>query len=62
MGYPLLADTDLSITKAYGAVEGGKAHPRPATFVLDADRKVVFRHVGTSAADRPSIDDIVAAL
>jgi peroxiredoxin len=60
--YPVLADTDLSITKAFGALEAGKAHPRPATFVLDGDRRVVFRHAGANAADRPPIDDILSAL
>ena len=60
--YAILADTDLSITRAYGAMEAGKSHPRPATFVLDADRKVVYRHVGESAADRPALDDILSAL
>ena len=60
--YAVLADTDLSITKAFGAMEAGKSHPRPATFVLDADRRVVYRHAGANAANRPPIDDILSAL
>ena len=62
VAFPLLADTDLGVTKAYGVQEGGTSHPRPATFVLDANRKVVYRHVGASAADRPALDEILAAL
>jgi peroxiredoxin len=62
VAFPLLPDTDLVITKAYGVQEAGKPHPRPATFVLDENRKVVYRHVGTSAADRPPLDEILAAL
>lgn len=62
VAFPLIADTDLSVTKAYGTMEPGTAHPRPATFVLDEDRAVLFRHVGANAADRPSIEDVLAAL
>ena len=58
----MLADPDLSITRAYGVVEAGTSHPCPATFVLDENRRVVYRHVGANAADRPTIDDVLGAL
>ena len=58
----MIADADLGITRAFGAVEPGKAHPRPATYVLAPDRKVLWRHVGANASDRPSSDEILSAL
>ena len=52
----------MRVTDAYGVRERGKDHPGPATFVLDADHKVVFAHVGRSAGDRPAIGDVLGAL
>lgn len=60
--FPILQDASMAITDAYGVRERGKDHPGPAVFVLDADHRVVFRHVGKNVADRPAIGDIVAAL
>jgi peroxiredoxin len=58
----VLTDDGMSMTKAFGVREGNKAHPRPATYVLDADRKVLFAHVGASAGDRPRVDAVIEAI
>ena len=52
----------MSMTKAFGVREGNKAHPRPATFVLDADRKILFAHAGAHAGDRPQLDAVIEAI
>jgi peroxiredoxin len=60
--FPLRKDDGLALARAYGVVEGTTPHPRPATFVLAADRTVLFAHVGRNAADRPALTDVLAAL
>ncbi|MHC5009764.1 MAG: peroxiredoxin family protein, partial [Planctomycetota bacterium] len=60
--YPVLSDEDLRVTDAYGVREEGKDHPRPAVYVLDADRRVQWSHVGDGPADRPAAEDILDAL
>ncbi len=62
LGFPVLQDASMAITDAYGVREKGKDHPGPATFVLDADHRVVFIHAGRNAADRPALRDILGAL
>lgn len=61
LSFPIVSDADLAVTKAYGVVEDGKEHPRPASFVLDANRKVLFAHDGRNPADRPTIQDLLDA-
>lgn len=58
----MLTDDGMSMTKAFGVREGNKAHPRPATFVLDADRKILFAHAGAHAGDRPQLDAVIEAI
>ena len=60
--YPLYSDLGLEITDAYGVREAGKAHPRPATLVLDDEHRVVFAHLGDSPGDRPALADVIAAV
>ncbi len=60
--FPLVADPSLRIAEAYGVRQAGKDIALPATFVLDADHRVVFRRVGGNLVDRPSVEEIAAAV
>ena len=62
LAFPVLADAGRAATDAYGVREAGTDHPRPATFVLDADHRVVYAHVGANAGDRPAWQAIVEAV
>jgi peroxiredoxin len=62
VSFPILSDTDLAITKAFGAVENGKAHPAPMSIVLDENRKVLYAKKGKNAGDRPTTDQLLEVL
>ena len=47
--FPLLADADASVAKAYGVFEDGYA--KRVTFVIDADGKIVKTYEGKDALD-----------
>jgi peroxiredoxin Q/BCP len=58
---PLLADTDKTVAKAYGAsvpVVG----TRRAVVIVDEDGKVAYKHVHTLGLDYQTVDDIREAL
>lgn len=61
--FPLLSDPKFQVIDAYGArhPEGheGKDISKPAVILIDADRVVRYKHVGTSPVDRPSDDEIL---
>ncbi len=53
--FPLLADTDGTVAKAYGVESGG--HADRVTFVIDKDGKVVKVFSGRDALDpAPALD------
>lgn len=60
--FPMLSDPQLEVVRAYGIEEVGKDIARPATFVLDADGRVLFAHVGKVPGDRPLIKRMFDAL
>lgn len=62
VSFPVLSDANLTITRAYGAVETGKQHPAPMTLVLDANRKVLYAKKGMNPGDRPTIAQILETL
>lgn len=62
VSFPILSDANLTITRAYGAVENGKQHPAPMTLVLDANRKVLYAKKGKNPGDRPTIAQILETL
>jgi peroxiredoxin len=58
----LVPDEDREIIKAYGLVEEGDGIALPATFVLDADRTVLFKFVSSDFTERPATTEILDAL
>jgi peroxiredoxin Q/BCP len=57
---PLLADTDKAVAKAYGVT--GVLGVKRATFVIDADGKVAWRHVAPVGLTYKSIEEISAVI
>lgn len=64
--FPLLADEDLSVIRAYDVYHEneskGREIARPSTFVLDAEGVVAWRYVGERASDRPKLEEVLAAV
>jgi peroxiredoxin len=64
--FPILADEEKAVTKAYGVYVGFNAESfriaRPSSFVVDAAGIVRFLHVGSNQFDRPRPAEVLAAL
>ena len=64
--FPLLSDPKFQVIDAYGAhhPQGheGKDISRPAVIVIDPQKIIRYKHVGTSPIDRPSDDEILFLL
>lgn len=60
--FPLLLDEGLQVSAAYGVVMAGRDIPVPAVFVVRQTGTIVWRKVGESVADRPSMAEILDAL
>lgn len=66
LDFPILADEERSVTKAYGVYVGFNAESfriaRPSSFVLDGAGIVRYLHVGSNQFDRPQPREVLAAL
>lgn len=62
LDFPVLADTDLSLTEAFGLVQADKDMPLPATYIVSNNGTILWRVVGENPVVRPLLDDILAAL
>ena len=62
IGFPLLADPGLKTALAYGVAMQGEEIAVPSTFVIGQDRKIHFKKVGESIADRASPDEMLQAV
>jgi peroxiredoxin len=60
--FPLLSDPDLKTGLAYGVAMQGEDIDVPSVFIVGRDRKIHYRHIGESIADRPSPDTLLAAI
>jgi peroxiredoxin len=60
--FPLVSDPDLEVTSAFGLRQAGKDVALPAAYVLDAERRVLWRSVGTSIVERPTLEDLLRSL
>ena len=60
--FPVLGDTDVSVTRLYGIEEEAKDIARPVTYVIDREGRVVYAHVGEAPRDRPLLDEVLAAI
>ena len=65
--YGIFSDPSNAVAEAYGVVHdldgmAGISEPRPAAFVLDADRTIRYAWAATEWPDRPDFDEVVRAL
>ena len=61
--YPALADANHKVAEAYGVYnlhDDGVAGP--AVFIVDTDRRIVWRHIAKNTSDPAFIDMIVEHL
>tara|TARA_B100000315_G_C14314180_1_gene467749 strand:+ start:294 stop:533 length:240 start_codon:yes stop_codon:yes gene_type:complete len=63
VGFPILADAEGSVVRRYGVYNllWDKV-AAPATFIIGREGAVLWRHVGRDIADRPTAEEILAAL
>ena len=61
LGFPLLADTDRAVAKAYGIAVPGLGLRR-SVFILDGDRSVRWRHVGLAGLSFQHSDTLTEQL
>ncbi|WP_267643234.1 redoxin domain-containing protein [Haloarchaeobius amylolyticus] len=63
--FPLLADTDGEVSRAYGVLteefEEHRAVPARATFVVDGDQVVRFAWAASGPEDQPNLDALQTA-
>ena len=63
LSFPLLSDPEGRVIKEYGVwvdSEGGIA--RPSIFAVRRDGSIGWRYIGNDYADRPTDDELFAAL
>lgn len=62
LGFELYSDAELTMITGWGVEDYGSGIARPATFVVEPGGAISFRKVGDKPSDRPSIDELLAAL
>ena len=70
--YPLLFDKDSRVIQAYNAkinrrdllgfIKRKHDYARPALFLIEQNQRISWRYVGKNASDRPSVEEIIAAI
>ena len=64
--YPILADDDLAVIDEWGLRHelnpDQENIPYPTTYVINQDGSIHWRHLGGSKDDRPTTEEILAAL
>lgn len=61
--YPMLADPNHQAAEAYGVYNLLGDHlAAPSVFVIDADGRIVWSHIGQGPNDRPSSQNILEEL
>lgn len=58
VSFPFLVDSDLSVTRGFGVLEGAGRTPRPATFVIDRDGRVRWLDFPSSLHDFTDVDEV----
>ncbi len=57
--FPLLSDPDLKAARAFGVAMKGKDIAVPATFLVEPDGAISFRHIGETTTDRPALEAVL---
>lgn len=61
LGYPVLADPDLGVTRGFGVADEENGIAWPAIFLVGQDGRIVWRSLADSYKVRVSVDEILAA-
>lgn len=62
LGFDLYSDPELAVIAKWGVEDFGSHIARPATFIVEPGGSISYRKVGSKPEDRPSVDQILAAL
>lgn len=62
LGFDLYSDPELAVIAKWGVEDFGSHIARPATFIVEPGGAISYRKVGSKPEDRPSVDQILAAL
>lgn len=62
LGFDLYSDPDLAVIAKWGVEDFGSHIARPATFIVEPGGSISFRKVGSKPEDRPTVDQLLAAL
>lgn len=60
--YPILSDSSRNYIRQYNVLHPQEGIARPSLFLVNKEGKIVWKHVGMDAADRPSITEILQQL
>ena len=58
----MVSDPDVEIARAYGVRQKDRDLAVPSTFVVGRDGRIRFARVARHPLDRPTVDEILAAL
>ncbi len=58
----VIVDPARETIRQYGVLDANTSLAVPSTFVIDRQGIVRYRHIGTSAADRPDVQEVVEAV
>jgi peroxiredoxin len=62
LNFELYSDPQLAVISKWGVEDVGQNIARPATFVVEPGGSITFRRIGTSPADHPTVEEVIAAL
>ncbi len=62
LGYPLLADPERQVIRAFGVEDAENGIAWPAIFLLDGERKVLWRALAETVQVRPPSALVLEAL
>src|SRR5437870_12842717 len=60
--YPILSDVYKNFIRQYGVLHPTEGIARPSMFIVNKQGTIVWKYVGSEAADRPPIDTVLQQL
>ncbi len=60
--FELYSDANLAVIQKWGVEDFGNSIAKPATFIVRPGGAITFQRIGEKPDDRPSVQDILAAL
>jgi peroxiredoxin len=62
LGFDLFTDPELATVTRWGALDAATNVARPSVFIIEPGGAISYRHIGESQTDRPTVDQLLAAL